>query len=421
MIVYIYDDKEGKTNAISIDKKNMVDEDLEFFNDHSIRKVWHSGEEEWYLSIVDVVQVLTDSSDPKQYIKKMRARDKALESKWGTICTPLQMLAPDGKMRKTQAANTEGILRIIQSIPSPKAEPFKTWLAKVGAERLEEIADPEKAMERAVATYKAKGYSDKWISQRLRTIEIRKELTDEWQNAGIKESKEFAALTNILTIAWSGKSVQEYKKLKGLKKENLRDNMTNTELALNLLAEVSATEISRSRQPEGFSQTKEVTIAGGKIAGDARKALEEQLGKVNGTEGGNKLLISVIEAANEYIANNRTAAAEKIVDIDVSELPSDSAKSLYNTISGATFASAASEFYSKAQSEYSKSDYETAAEDYAKAFRCDSTNVNAAYYAAKCYVALSQTDNAKKYYEYIVNDFKTSGYYREADEYVSSH
>lgn len=260
MIVYIYDDKEGKTNAISIDKKNMVDEDLEFFNDHSIRKVWHSGEEEWYLSVVDVVQVLTDSSDPKQYIKKMRARDKALKSKWGTICTPLQMLAPDGKMRKTQAANTEGILRIIQSIPSPKAEPFKTLLAKVGAERLEEIADPDKAMERAVATYKAKGYSD------------------EWQNAGIKESKEFAALTNILTIAWSGKSVQEYKKLKGLKKENLRDNMTNTELALNLLAEVSATEISRSRQPEGFSQTKEVTIAGGKIAGDARKALEEQLG-----------------------------------------------------------------------------------------------------------------------------------------------
>ena len=163
----------------------MVDEDLEFFNDHSIRKVWHSGEEEWYLSVVDVVQVLTDSSDPKQYIKKMRARDKALKSKWGTICTPLQMLAPDGKMRKTQAANTAGILRIIQSIPSPKAEPFKTLLAKVGAERLEEIADPEKAMERAVATYKAKGYSD------------------EWQNAGIKESKEFAALTNILTIAWS--------------------------------------------------------------------------------------------------------------------------------------------------------------------------------------------------------------------------
>ncbi len=206
---------------------------MEFFNDHDIRKVWHSGEEEWYLSIIDVVRVLTDSSDPKQYIKKLRIRDKELHSKWGTICTPLQMLAPDGKLRKTQAANIEGILRIIQSIPSPKAEPFKKWLAKVGSERLEEIANPEIAMERAVATYKAKGYSDKWISQRLRSIEIRKELTDEWQNAGINTSKEFAALTNILTTAWSGHSVKAYKKLKGLKKENLRDNMTNTELALN--------------------------------------------------------------------------------------------------------------------------------------------------------------------------------------------
>ena len=255
-----------------------MENNIQLFENRKIRTAWDNENEEWYFSISDVVEILTDSKDVKQYIKKMRSRDPELNLKWGTICTPLQMLAPDGKMRKTQAANTEGILRIIQSIPSPKAEPFKTWLAKVGAERLEEIADPEKAMERAVATYKAKGYSDKWISQRLRTIEIRKELTDEWQNAGIKESKEFAALTNILTIAWSGKSVQEYKKLKGLKKENLRDNMTNTELALNLLAEVSATEISRSRQPEGFSQTKEVTIAGGKIAGDARKALEEQLG-----------------------------------------------------------------------------------------------------------------------------------------------
>lgn len=278
MVVYIYDENEQKTHAVSINNDDIDNSELEFFNDHSIRKVWHSGEEEWYLSVIDVVQVLTDSTDPKQYIKKMRSRDKELGTKWGTICTPLQMLAPDGKLRKTTAANTEGILRIIQSIPSPKAEPFKAWLARVGAERLEEIADPEKAVERAVATYKAKGYSDKWITQRLRAIEIRKELTDEWQNAGINESKEFAALTNILTIAWSGKSVQEYKKLKGLKKENLRDNMTNTELALNLLAEVSTTEISRSREPQGFSQAKEVTLAGGKIAGDARKALEEQLG-----------------------------------------------------------------------------------------------------------------------------------------------
>ncbi len=196
----------------------------------------------------------------------MRQRDKELSSKWGTICTPLQMLAPDGKMRKTQAANVEGILRIIQSISSPKAEPFKIWLAKVGAERLDEIADLEKAMQRAVATYKAKGYSDKWITQRLRSIEIQKELTDEWHNSGISSSKEYAALTNILTMAWSGKSVQAYKKFKGLRKENLWDNMTNTEFALNLLAEVSATEPSKNRKPKGFAQTKDVTVAGGRIA-----------------------------------------------------------------------------------------------------------------------------------------------------------
>ena len=209
----------------------------------------------------------------------MRSRDPELDLKWGTICTPLQMIAQDGKMRKTQTANMEGILRIIQAIPSPKAEPFKVWLSKVGAERLDEIADPEKAIERAVATYKSKGYSDKWISQRLRSIEIRKELTDEWQNAGINTPKEFAALTNILTMAWSGKSVQEYKQLKGLKKENLRDNMTNTELALNLLAEVSTTELSRMQKPKGYAESKEVTISGGEIAGNARKELEKKLGR----------------------------------------------------------------------------------------------------------------------------------------------
>jgi hypothetical protein len=279
MNMYIYDDKKDKTQIIEIDNSTIEkNPDLEFFNDNDIRKVWHSGEEEWYLSIIDVVRFLTDSKDPKQYIKKMHQRDEELSSKWGTICTPLQMLAPDGKMRKTQAANVEGILRIIQSISSPKAEPFKLWLAKVGAERLDEIADPEKAMQRAVATYKPKGYSDKWITQRLRSIEIRKELTDEWQNSGISSSKEYAALTNILTMAWSGKSVQAYKKLKGLRKENLRDNMTNTELPLNLLAKVSATELSKSRNPKGFAQTKDVTVAGGRIAGNAREELERQLG-----------------------------------------------------------------------------------------------------------------------------------------------
>ena len=277
MNIYVYNELKKKTELMFVENDEI--EENEIFSDDSIRKVWHSELEEWYLSIFDVVKVLTDSSDPKQYIKKMRARDKELDSKWGTICTPLQMLAPDGKMRKTQTANIEGILRIIQSIKSPKAEPFKAWLAKVGAERLDEIADPEKAMERAVATYKAKGYSDKWISQRLRSIEIRKELTDEWQNAGINNPKEYAMLTNILTMAWSGKSVQAYKELKGLKKENLRDNMTNTELALNLLAEVSTTELSRMQRPSGYDETKEVTISGGEIAGNARKELEAKLGR----------------------------------------------------------------------------------------------------------------------------------------------
>lgn len=277
MNIYVYNELKQKTELMFVENDEI--EENEIFSDDSIRKVWHSELEEWYLSIFDVVKVLTDSSDPKQYIKKMRARDKELDSKWGTICTPLQMLAPDGKMRKTQTANIEGILRIIQSIKSPKAEPFKAWLAKVGAERLDEIADPEKAMERAVATYKAKGYSDKWISQRLRSIEIRKELTDEWQNAGINNPKEYAMLTNILTMAWSGKSVQAYKELKGLKKENLRDNMTNTELALNLLAEVSTTELSRMQRPSGYDETKEATISGGEIAGNARKELEAKLGR----------------------------------------------------------------------------------------------------------------------------------------------
>lgn len=277
MNIYVYNELKQKTELMFVENDEI--EENEIFSDDSVRKVWHSELEEWYLSIFDVVKVLTDSSDPKQYIKKMRARDKELDSKWGTICTPLQMLAPDGKMRKTQTANIEGILRIIQSIKSPKAEPFKAWLAKVGAERLDEIADPEKAMERAVATYKAKGYSDKWISQRLRSIEIRKELTDEWQNAGINNPKEYAMLTNILTMAWSGKSVQAYKELKGLKKENLRDNMTNTELALNLLAEVSTTELSRMQRPSGYDETKEVTISGGEIAGNARKELEAKLGR----------------------------------------------------------------------------------------------------------------------------------------------
>lgn len=208
---------------------------------------------------------------------KARLRDEGNETY--TNCVRLKMRAADGKMRLTDCANTEQLLRIIQSIPSKKAEPFKQWLAMVGKERLDEMADPEKAMERAVSYYKAKGYSDAWITQRLRSIGIRKEMTDEWRRSGIKDHKEYAALTNILTHAWSGKTVQQYKKFKGLHKENLRDNMTNTELALNLLAEVSTTELSRNANPEGFSQSKEIVKAGGNIAGNARKELEKQLGR----------------------------------------------------------------------------------------------------------------------------------------------
>lgn len=256
---------------------------IQLFEEQQIRTAWDEEKEEWYFSIVDVIGILTEQKDydgARNYWKVLKIRLKDEGGELVTKCNQLKMKSPkDGKMYKTDVADTKQLLRIIQSIPSPKAEPFKIWLSKVGAERLEEIADPEKAMERAVATYKAKGYSDKWISQRIRSIEIRKELTDEWQNAGITQSKEVAMLTNVLTKAWSGKSVQDYKKVKGLKKESLRDNMTNTELALNLLAEVSATELSRTQTPKGYQETEKVTIAGGEIAGNARKELEAKLGK----------------------------------------------------------------------------------------------------------------------------------------------
>ncbi len=216
---------------------------IKVFENREVRTVWNADEEEWYFSVVDVVAVLTDSKDPKQYIKKMRSRDSELASKWGTICTPVAMAGLDGKRRKIQAANTKNILRIIQSIPSPKAEPFKVWLAQVGSERLDEIADPEQAILRGAEYYRRKGYSEGWINQRLQTIEMRKELTDEWKARGIEKEKDYAILTNEMTKAWSGLSVREYKDFKGLKKENLRDNMTNIELVLNMLAEVTTTAI----------------------------------------------------------------------------------------------------------------------------------------------------------------------------------
>lgn len=252
---------------------------IKVFESKEVRTVWNAEEEEYYFSVVDVVAVLTDSQDPKQYIKKMRSRDTELASKWGTLCTPVEMVGLDGKRRKIQAANTRNILRIIQSIPSPKAEPFKVWLAQVGSERLDEIADPEKAILRGAEYYRRKGYPEGWINQRLQTIEMRKELTDEWKARGIEQEREYAILTNEMTKAWSGLTVQEYKQVKGLKKENLRDNMTNIELVLNMLAEVTTTAISRQEQPGTFDENKAVARRGGKVAKNARTDIETQLGK----------------------------------------------------------------------------------------------------------------------------------------------
>ena len=277
---FIYDEESGTTVPVPVQDLDIDNkQELEFIMDDTIRKVWDSRNEIWYFSIVDVVQFLTDSSDARKYWNKLKQRLVEEGNQTVTNCHQLKLPAADGKMRKTDCANTEELLRIIQSIPSKKAEPLKQWLARVGAERLDEMADPEKAMERAVTYYQKKGYSDAWISQRMRSIEIRKEMTDEWKRAGVLPGKEYAVLTNILTATWSGKTVQEYKKLKGLKKENLRDNMTNTELVLNQLAEISTTELSKTTNPQGFSDAKSVTIAGGQIAANARKDLEAKLGR----------------------------------------------------------------------------------------------------------------------------------------------
>lgn len=275
-------------------------DNIKLFENKEIRTSWNEQEEDWYFSVNDVVEVLTDTTDVKQYVKKLRNRDKELSSKWGTICTPVEMVAKDGKQRKINAANTQGLLRIIQSIPSKKAEPFKLWLAQVGADRLNEIADPEIAIQRALNTYHKKGYSDAWISQRLRTIEMRKELTDEWDRSGIQKGIEYAILTDEISKSWSGMTTREYKNLKGLKKENLRDNMTNMELVLNMLAEVSTTEISRSENPQGFEQSKNIAKRGGNIAKEARQNIEEQTGKPVITSKNaaqlNEVVVKTIEA-----------------------------------------------------------------------------------------------------------------------------
>ena len=251
-----------------------MENNIQIFENKKIRTAWDSEKEEWFFSIYDIVEVLTDSKDVKQYIKKMRQRDSELNLKWGTICTPVEMIAHDGKKRKIQASDTKGVLRIIQSIPSPKAEPFKQWLAQVGAERIDETIDPELTIDRALETYLKKGYTREWINQRLQAIQVRKELTDEWDNRGVKKGIEYAILTDEITKAWSGMTTRKYKALKGLTKENLRDNMSTLELVLNMLAEATTTEFSKEMKPSSFEESCKIAKQGGKVAGDARKNIE---------------------------------------------------------------------------------------------------------------------------------------------------
>jgi len=254
-------------------------ESIKIFEDSTIRTVWDNNAEKWYISIVDVISVLTESVNPQVYWRVLKKRLLKEGNETVTICNGLKMLAADGKMRMTDVADTEQLFRLIQSIPSPKAEPFKLWLAQIASERLDEMQDPELTIDRALKEYMALGYSENWINQRLKSIEVRKELTDEWKKRGLKEGVQFATLTNIITKAWADKTTKEYKVLKGLKKENLRDNMTNTELILNMLAEASTKDISQAVEPKNFTESKKVARQGGNVAKVARKELEAKTGK----------------------------------------------------------------------------------------------------------------------------------------------
>ena len=296
-----------KPAASQLSEKNAI----RLFEDKKIRTAWDEEQEEWYFSVQDVVAVLAESSDPKQYIKKMRARDPELSANWGTICTPVQMSAADGKMRKIQAADTEGLLRIIQSIPSPKAEPFKRWLAKVGRERIEETIDPEQAIDRALETYQKKGYDTDWIHQRLLSIRVRNELTAEWQERGVQQGKEYVILTDEITKAWSGMSTRQYKKLKGLKKENLRDNMSTMEIVLNMLAEATTTELSKAHQPEGFSESQTIARRGGSYAGQVRQDIEKDTGRPVITSQNAAQLNAVVVDVIESVAETKKTDNEK--------------------------------------------------------------------------------------------------------------
>lgn len=276
---------------------------IQVFDGKNIRIVWNEQEEKYYFAVADIVEVLTDTTNPTDYLKKMRQRDKELAKGWGQIVTPLPYQTLGGK-QKINFADLEGIFRIIQSIPSKKAEPVKQWLAKVGAQRIDQMIDPELTFQMAVEDYRRQGYSDRWINERMKSIKMRKELTDEWERSGVHEPKDFAILTNVLTKAWSGMTTGEYKQYKGLTKENLRDNMTNIELALNTLAEVATTEISRQRNPKGFNESQQTAQAGGKIAKNARKDLEKELGH------------SVISSAkaSDYLQPTEDAEAKELTE-----------------------------------------------------------------------------------------------------------
>ncbi len=284
-------------------------ETLQLFESQTIRSAWNETEEKWYFSIVDVVGVLTESANPNSYWKVLKKRLKDEGNESVTNCNQLKLKSPkDGKRYNTDVADTEQLLRIIQSIPSKKAEPFKMWLARVGSERIEETLDPELIAERLVLTYERKGYTKEWINQRLMSISARKELTDEWKERGVGKGKEYAILTDELTRAWSGMSTREYKNLKGLKKESLRDNMSTTELTLNQLAEVATRELSRKEQPEGFEENRETARRGGNIAGNARRALEKELGRPVITE---KTAAELNHVVTEMIEASAAAADDE--------------------------------------------------------------------------------------------------------------
>ena len=256
-----------------------MSDDVKMFEGSQIRSVWDNEREEWYFSVVDVVGVLSESKNPTDYLRKMKKRDEILASYLGTNCPKVGMVSTNGKIRKVLAGNLKDIFRIIQSIPSPKAEPFKMWLAEVGKERIDEIIDPELTIDRALESYARKGYSREWINQRLQAIQVRKELTDTWQDHGVKAGNEYAILTNEISKAWSGMTTREYKDFKGLKKENLRDNMSTTELILNMLAETATTDIAEATNTQGLEENKKAAQDGGSIAGDARKSIEARTGK----------------------------------------------------------------------------------------------------------------------------------------------